>query len=176
MAKVLSIQPFKRFEDAGVAVPSELDFVFKNVLAEDEIISACKGMEFLLLPAIYPPITARILENIPTVRMIQSSGVGYNTIDISAAAQLNIPVANSPGQNTMAVAEFTIALIVILQRHILVADREIKAGNYLTMREVLLRTGMEEIGGIHLGIVGFGAIGKHVARIRIRSECANKLL
>ena len=116
--KVFSILPLKRFEEAGVVLPEALDFRFDEVLTEKEIISACQGVDFFLVPAAYPDITSRIIENIPTVRMIQTTGTGYNRVDIRSAARLGIPVANSPGRNVTTVAEFTLALLIALQRHL----------------------------------------------------------
>ena len=163
--KVLSILPRERFENAGVSFPAELDFSFKHVTAEDDIIEACRGIDFLCLPAAFPPITAAVLASIPSVRMIQSAGTGYDKVDTASAARFNIPVANSPGANITTVAEFTIAMMITLQRRMVTADREIKAGNYGPIRERLFSAGLKEISDLRLGLVGFGAIGKKVAQI-----------
>lgn len=163
--KVLSILPRLRFEDSKVSFPSELAFSFEDVREEEEIIEACRGVDFLLLPAAFPQITGRILENIPSVRMIQSAGTGYDKVDVESAARERIPVANSPGQNITTVAELAVGMIIALQRNLLSADREIKAGNYGIVRERLFRTGLKEICDIRLGLVGLGAIGRKVAQI-----------
>ena len=165
MPKVVSITRLERFRVAGVELLPDWDFYFQTGLTEDEIITACRGADFLLVPATYPPITARILENIPSVCLVQSDGAGYNQIDVAAAARLGLPVANAPGENATTVAEFTIGLIIALQRHIVISDREIKAGNYHRLREQLLAAGQKEISDIELGLVGLGAIGRQVARL-----------
>ena len=97
--------------------------------------------------------------------MIQSAGTGYDKVDTAIAARYNIPVANSPGANITTVAEFTIAMMITLQRGMAIADREIKAGNYSPIREKLFTTGLKEISDLHLGMLGFGAIGRKVAKI-----------
>jgi phosphoglycerate dehydrogenase-like enzyme len=163
--KVLSIMPRKRFEDSDVTFPPELDVVFANAREEDDIIAACRGMDFLFVPAPFPSITAKVLENIPSVRMIQTSGTGYDKVDVAAAARLNIPVANAPGQNITTVAELTVAMLILLLRNVLVADREIKAGNYSPVREKIFQSGLKEICDIRLGLLGLGAIGRKVAQI-----------
>ena len=165
--KVLSILPRKRFEEAGVVLPEELDVRFDEVLTEKEIVSACQGVDFLLVPAAYPDIPSRIIENIPTVRMIQTTGTGYNRIDIRTAARLGIPVANSPGRNVTTVAEFTLALIIALQRHLVVSDREIKAGQYSQAREHFFKSGSREVAEAIVGIIGFGEIGRKVAELTL---------
>jgi phosphoglycerate dehydrogenase-like enzyme len=163
--KVLSILPRERFENAEVSFPAALEFSFKHVTAENDIIEACRGIDFLFVPAAFPPITAAVLDNIPSVRMIQSAGTGYDKVDTASAARCNIPVANSPGANITTVAEFTIAMMITLQRRMAIADREIKAGNYSLIREKLFTGGLKEISDLHLGLVGFGAIGKKVSQI-----------
>jgi phosphoglycerate dehydrogenase-like enzyme len=163
--KVLSVVPRRRFKEAEISFPAELEFSFKDVAAADEIIDACRGIDCLFVPPSFPPITARVLENIPSVRMVQSAGAGFNNVDTERAAQLNIPVANSPGVNTTTVAEYTVALIIALQRNMLTADREIKAGNYRLIREELFTGGLKEICDLRLGLLGFGAIGRKVAQV-----------
>jgi phosphoglycerate dehydrogenase-like enzyme len=162
---VLSILPLNRFQAAEVALPPDLNFIFKNALEEDEIIAVCSGADFLFLPAVYPLITRRVLENIPSVCMIQSAGAGYDKVDVRSAARLGIPVANSPGENSVTVAEFTLALLIALQRLIVTADREIKAGNYAPLREQFFQSGLKEVKDTRLGLVGLGAIGKQVAKL-----------
>lgn len=163
--KILSILPFKRFREAGVVLPETLGFHFDEVLTEKEIISACQGADFLLTPAAYPGITSQIIENIPSVRMIQTAGTGYNRIDIESAARLGIPVANCPGRNVTTVAEFTLALLIALQRHLMVSDREIKAGQYTHAREYFFKSGSREVSEAKIGIIGFGEIGRKVAQL-----------
>jgi phosphoglycerate dehydrogenase-like enzyme len=162
---VLSVVPRRRFKEAEISFPVELGFSFKDVVAEDEVIAACRGIDYLFVPPSFPPITAGVLENIPSVRMIQSAGAGYDNVDTEKAAHLNIPVANSPGVNTTTVAEYTVALIIALQRQMLTADREIKAGNYRLIREQLFTGGLKEICDLRLGLLGFGAIGRKVAHV-----------
>ena len=164
-SKVLSILPRERFENAEVPFPAALEFSFKHVTAENDIIEACRGIDFLFVPAAFPPITAVVLENISSIRMIQSAGTGYDKVDTASAARYDIPVANSPGANITTVAEFTIAMMITLQRRISIADRDIKAGNYGPIREKLFTGGLKEISDLHLGLVGFGAIGRKVAQV-----------
>ena len=162
---VLSVVPHRRFKEAEISFPAELRFSFKDVVAQDEVIAACRGIDYLFVPPSFPPITAGVLENIPSVRMIQSAGAGYDNVDTEKAAYLNIPVANSPGVNTTTVAEYTVAMIIALQRHMLTADREIKAGNYKSIREKLFTGGLKEICDLRLGLLGFGAIGRKIAQV-----------
>jgi len=165
MMQVLSILPEIRFSRAGVTLPAELKIHFEDVRRAQDIIAACRGMDFLFLPAAYPPITADVLEHIPSVRLIQSAGAGYDQVDVDSAAALGIPVANSPGHNTGTVTELTVAMIIALQRRVLRADREIKSGNYQSVREHLFKIGLPELGETNLGLIGLGAVGRKVAQV-----------
>lgn len=165
MLNVLSILPEIRFTKACVTLPAELTLHFEDMHREEDIISACRGMDFLFVPAAYPPVTSNVLNHIPSVRMIQSAGAGYDQVDVESAAALGIPVANSPGHNTGTVAELTVAMLIALQRRMLQADREIKAGRYQTIRESLFKMGLPELGETTLGLVGLGAVGRKVALV-----------
>lgn len=165
MANVLSILPEKRFKESDVTIPPGLKILFKTVVNEEDIIDACMSMDVLFLPAGFPDITKHIIENIPSIQMIQSAGTGFDKVDIHAAAQNHIPVCNSPGQNVGTVAEFTIAQIINLMRNIIYSDCGIKAGNYSTVRETLFKSGIKEMSDIIIGILGLGAIGKAVAKL-----------
>jgi len=162
---VISFFPRQRFVEAGVSLPNQLEFHFENALEERAIISACRGMDFLLVLPAYPLISARVVENIPSIRMIQILGSGYDKVDVESAARMGIPVANSPGHNATTVAEFTVALIIALQRRFLLADREVKCGRYAEARERFFELGLTEVSETHLGLLGFGMIGRKVAEL-----------
>jgi phosphoglycerate dehydrogenase-like enzyme len=163
--KIISLFPLQRFVEAGVSLPDQIEFHFGNATEEGPIISACQGMDFLLVPPAYPLISARVLDHIPSVRMIQTLGSGYDKVDVESAARMGIPVANSPGHNATTVAEFAIALIIALQRRIFLADREVKAGRYSEIREHFFKSGLMEVSETRLGLLGFGTIGRKVAEL-----------
>jgi phosphoglycerate dehydrogenase-like enzyme len=165
MPKIVSLVPKFRFETSRVALPPTWEFCFLESVSDDEIIAACQGADCLLVLAVGVSINEWILANIPDIKLIQTIGAGYDSIDIMAAALQGIPVANAPGENTNSVAEYTIGVITALQRKILISDREIKAGNYGALRRSLLGNGVQEIGDSRLGLIGLGAIARQVSRI-----------
>ncbi|WP_094607833.1 Hydroxypyruvate reductase [Sporomusa silvacetica DSM 10669] len=165
MSIVISAMPKWRFDASQVIVPEDWDIRFINPSTEKELILACKEADYLLVPASTPEINANVLRNITHIKLIQSVGAGFDRIDTQTAATLKIPVANVPGQNAKSVAEFTIGLMIALQRQILVADWEIKAGRYGEIRKILFKQGLNEIEDSKIGLVGLGSIGQHVARI-----------
>lgn len=92
------------------------------------------------------------------VKIIARNGVGVDNVDLNVATELGIPVTITPGANTVAVAEFTIALIFTLARRI------VEAHNVLWKERLFVPPAGVELSGKTLGIIGFGAIGKEVAR------------
>ncbi|QDR78968.1 2-hydroxyacid dehydrogenase [Sporomusa termitida] len=165
MAVIVSVMPKWRFDTSRVELPPHWDFQFINPATDAELINACRQADCLLVPASFPVINAAMLRQLSHLQLIQTVGAGYDLIDSMAAAELGIPVANVPGANAKSVAEFTVGLIIALQRQLCTADRETKAGHYAAIRQALLKTGLNEISGSVIGLVGLGAIGCQVARI-----------
>jgi phosphoglycerate dehydrogenase-like enzyme len=165
MGIVVSLYPKFRFEVAGIAIPDELTFRFVSPGSDGELIAACKGADCLLTTSTATKISAQILENLPDIKLIQCTGAGFDHIDLAAATRLGIPVANAPGQNLVAVAELTIGFMIALQRQLLVADAEIKAGNFTACRANLVRKGVRQLSDSKIGLIGFGAIGRQVAKV-----------
>jgi phosphoglycerate dehydrogenase-like enzyme len=165
LPKVVSLVPAERFIATNVSLPRGWEFKFLDKYNEDTIIQSCRDADFLLAKSGFSiKINRRIIENIPTIRLIQMDGVGFDTIDIKAATEHKLPVANNAGQNAGPVAELTIAMIVALQRQVFVSDRDIKNNNFNDIRGRLLTKGLAEIRDSKLGLVGFGAIGREVVK------------
>ncbi len=89
--------------------------------------------------------------------LIARFGVGHDGIDKAECRRRNILVANTPGVLSEAVAELTLALMAGLARQIVLLSAEMKAGRFQP------RTGMQ-LQGKRLAVIGFGAIGRCVAR------------
>jgi D-3-phosphoglycerate dehydrogenase len=93
------------------------------------------------------------------LRIIGRAGVGVENVDLEAASERGIVVLNTPAANSIAVAELTMAMMLTLARKIVAADRSVKAGQW----EKSAFAG-HELYGKTLGLVGFGRIGREVAR------------
>ena len=106
-------------------------------------------------------VTSRMLEGATRLRVIGRHGAGLDNIDLLAAAARDVRVVYTPHANTTSVAEHTIACLLALLRHLLYLDRAVRAGDWQA-RDRLLGT---ELSGRVAGIVGMGAIGRHVASI-----------
>lgn len=105
-------------------------------------------------------MTDAAMARAPDLRIIAKHGVGYDTIDVGAAAARGIPVTIAIGANAISVAEQAFALILAVARRVAHLDARMRAGHW--DKPNFLGT---ELHGKTLGIVGFGAVGRHLARI-----------
>jgi glyoxylate reductase/D-3-phosphoglycerate dehydrogenase len=102
----------------------------------------------------------------PKLRLIQLISAGYDRIDLAAARQAGVPVANNGGSNALAVAEHTLMLMLATLKRGVWLHGNVVAGNW--------RVGgfdehrLYELAGKTVGIIGLGTIGKKVAR-RVRA-------
>lgn len=98
-----------------------------------------------------------LLKQCANLKLICKHGAGLDNIPLETAKALNIKVCNAPGTNANAVADLTFGLILNLARKISYADRQVHAGQWNTAigRDVCFKM---------LGLLGFGAIAKNVAR------------
>ncbi|GAB7335831.1 hypothetical protein MBLNU13_g08104t1 [Cladosporium sp. NU13] len=96
----------------------------------------------------------------PGLKYIIKQGVGVDNIDILAAREKNIKVFNTPGLNSEAVAELTIALAMCVARRICEFDRKIRNGEKVVRSQMLGKS----LSGKTLGVIGMGNIGLEVAK------------
>jgi len=107
------------------------------------------------------PVTDGMMAKAGHVRFIQKWGTGYEKIDVAAAARHGITVAITAGANANTVAEHAVTLMLTAMRRIVVADRAVREGRWIPAE---LRPVSQRLHGKTVGIVGFGNIGKAVAR------------
>lgn len=103
-------------------------------------------------------ITRPVLEaHLPRLKGIAKWGTGLDSIDLAAAAELGVPVRNSPAAFSEAVAEVAIGYMLMLTRSLLAIDQGVRAGQWPKPRGLGLF-------GRTLGLIGYGAIGQGIAR------------
>ena len=125
---------------------------------EEEIVNRIAGAE--LIAAAWVDITEPIIKSNPNLKYILVPGVGYDNVDVKAATEAKIKVINCPTHNIVAVAEYTLGLILIVTKKILAANTSLKAGNWNTQDYV-----GTELSGKKLGLIGYGNIGRKVAQL-----------
>ena len=127
-------------------------------LSEDELCKIIGGYDALVIRS-GTQVTAKVLEAATNLKIIGRAGVGVDNVDVPVATEKGIIVVNSPGGNTIAAAELTVAMLLALSRNIPQAylsmqSKEWNRSKY-TGNEVYKKT---------LGILGLGKIGQEVAK------------
>lgn len=125
--------------------------------SEEEIIDGCQGAMAILATG-NPPITRRVLEALPEVKFIQRFGIGVNSIDLEAAAELDRIVLNLPGFCARELADLATAMIMGLIRNTAYYDREIRKGGWPKCQYLL----PGDVREMTLGLFGFGGAARHL--------------
>jgi D-3-phosphoglycerate dehydrogenase len=124
---------------------------------EDEIIAQCGEGEGLLIQ--YAPMTRRVLEQLPRCRIIARYGVGVDTIDTQAAADLGIIVSNVPDYGIHEVSDHALTMMLCLTRKLPLASALVKRGQW----DFRLVQPIHRHHGQTIGIIGLGRIGQAMA-------------
>lgn len=105
-----------------------------------------------------PRLTREVLVQLPRCRFAMRWGVGYDQIDVDAATELGIAVANAPTYCTQDVAEHALALILSVSRQVVARHEQMRRGEWRSGRPAARR-----LAGSTVGIVGLGRIGRSLA-------------
>ena len=108
------------------------------------------------------PVPGHVLRAAPKLKLLQKWGVGVDNFDLDTARELGIKVARTTGSNAVAVSEFTVGLILATLRHLAYGHAELREGRWTFGR---LPSDTYLLSGKTVGIIGFGAIGRRVARL-----------
>jgi glyoxylate reductase len=130
-------------------------------LAKGELIPRLKDREGVIC-LITDTIDAEVLDAAPELKVVSNVAVGYNNIDVAAATARGVLVSNTPDVLTETTADFTWALLMAAARRVVEADQYVRTGKF-TQWELMVLLG-SDVHGKTLGILGFGRIGKAVAR------------
>ena len=146
----------QRLEDA-----CEVDVYDGGDPGEDELIARLAGAEGIL-SVFTTPMTRRVIEGAPALRVIANLAVGFNNIDVMAARERGVAVTNTPDVLTEATANLTWALILDVTRRVSEGDRLVRRGGWKgwTFNFML----GNDLAGKQLGVIGLGRIGRAVAR------------
>ncbi|MEM2144802.1 MAG: hydroxyacid dehydrogenase [Candidatus Jordarchaeaceae archaeon] len=135
------------------------DIVCTSNVSEENLSKLVEDADGILyMQALNYPITRKIIESGKKLRFIQSAGVGYERIDVQAATYNGVVVMNMPFSTTISVAEHTIALILACSKNLVKAHENVAKGYWR-----LMSLGVE-LWKKTLGIIGFGRIGREVAK------------
>ena len=156
----------RRIPDAGLNLiyeECEVDLWDQDLPpSKEELLQHVPGVDGIL-SLLSDPIDAEVIKAAgENLRVISNYAVGYNNIDIQEATRRNISVGNTPGVLTEATADFAFALMMSAGRRVVEAEKHVRAGKWKTWGPSTL-LGVD-FAGATLGIIGFGRIGKAMAR------------
>lgn len=100
---------------------------------------------------------AGLMAQCPRLKLICKHGAGLDNIDLDKAREMGIVVTNTPGTNSNAVADLAFGMMLSCARKISMAERDVRRGNWHTLIG-------HDVYGKTLGLMGFGAIAKNMAR------------
>ena len=129
-------------------------------LSRQDLLARLKGKQGLICQ-ITDTIDDEVLAT-PGLQVVSNVAVGYNNIDVAAAKRRGVVITNTPDVLTETTADFAFALLMAAARRIVEADRFTRSGEWTTWKWDLLWGA--DIHGKTLGILGFGRIGRAVAR------------
>lgn len=139
---------------------------YLNTNSETLSIERLKGIEIAVVASYLTPYPKTVLQHAHQLKLLVTSSVGFNTIDIEYAKEKGIKVANIPGYNKQAVAEHTIALMFAMLRNIPIGDKRFRAHPVDDLDqgtpEGKAYIGFELLGKTY-GILGLGNTGSAVA-------------
>jgi len=152
-----------KLQDEGIKILEDNGFeVIKNFnITKEELKEEIGEYDGIVIRS-RTKLTADILENAKNLKVIGRAGVGLDNIDRKKASELNIGVLNTPEAPAISVAELALGMMLALARKIAHADRTMHQGKW-NKSEYLGFT----LDGKKLGLVGFGNIAKHLAKISI---------
>ncbi len=127
----------------------------------DELIAAVRGVDGMISPTHFN-LGEEFFASVPGLRVVSQHAVGYNNIDVEAATRHGVAVCNTPTVLNAAVADLTMAIIISLARRLWEFEAFSRSGAWA--RGEPLPALAHEISGKTLGVIGFGRIGREVAR------------
>jgi D-3-phosphoglycerate dehydrogenase len=134
------------------------ELILAQVKEEEDLIQVCKNADGLINQ--YALLTRRVLEHLPNCKVISRYGVGVDSVDLKAATDLGIIVANVPDYCIDEVSNQTLAMILTLIRKTAFFDQKVKSNQW----DFHLGIPIYRIHGKTLGLIGCGKIGLEVAK------------
>ena len=163
MAKSILISSALPGEAVGL-IPRDFTLDYNNSevpLSKAELVSRLNGKDGLICHII-STIDEEVLASAPTLKVVANVAVGYNNIDVAAARRRGVIVTNTPDVLTETTADFAWTLLMATARRVVEADHYARSGRWTAWKWDLLWGA--DVHGTTLGIVGFGRIGRAVAR------------
>lgn len=142
----------------------EFEVVVKDKLPAEELLEIIPQFDAIMVRSA-SKVTKEVIDRATNLKIIGRAGVGVDNIDIPAATARGIIVINSPGGNTIAATEHTMAMMLAMSRNIPIANETMQKGEWNRKKYVGV-----ELRGKTLGVIGMGRIGSGVAKRALAFE------
>ena len=144
-------------------IPEGWELVYGLDMTTGERLAAAGDADYLYTGSVVE-VGRELIDGMPDLRMIQAEGVGFERIDLAAAAERGIPVCNCAGTNAGAVAEHTVMLILAVQRFLPASQQAVFRGEFAPFKNRIVMEDMVELADCKVGLVGLGRIAAETAR------------
>ena len=141
----------------------DIEVVSAEEVDSEQLATALREAEIVLGDYTFNrPVDAALLEAAPKLRFVQQPSVGYQHIDIEACRRRGVDVANTPGVNSVAVAEHTLMMALMLLKQAVYAHQQTTQGQW-AQHELIWERGVHELKDKTFGIIGMGHVGRELA-------------
>lgn len=141
---------------SGIA---DVDFVISDAVEESEVVAAARDADIILFAS--TKLNRAVISKLEKCKLIVRYGIGYDTVDTTAAREKGIFVCNSPNYGIIDVAEHAISLLLSAAKRLTYLNARVNVGEWALSDEIGPAT---RLAGKTVGFVGFGNIGKAVCR------------
>jgi glyoxylate reductase len=151
-------------QEALRLIPSEISVEFNNTdqpLPKSELVRRLKGKDGLICHII-STVDEEVFAGAQGLKVVSNVAVGFNNIDVAAARRHGVVVTNTPDVLTETTADFAWTLLMAAARRVVEADQFARSGQWTRWQWDLLWG--NDVHGKTLGVIGFGRIGRAVAR------------
>ncbi|MBE6719644.1 MAG: D-2-hydroxyacid dehydrogenase [Ruminococcaceae bacterium] len=140
------------------------EFIVYERTNPDEIVERAKDADCIIINK--SVITNEMLDKLPNLKYVGLQSTGYNVIDIKEARKRNIVVSNIPAYSTNAVAQLVFSFILEVTNKVSLHSDAVHNGEWCRCPDFCFwKEPLEELDGKTIGIIGYGSIGKRVAKI-----------
>lgn len=130
----------------------------------DKVVERAKDAEILISNKVI--LSKDVLSQLGKLKYIGLLSTGYNVVDLDYAKQRNIPVCNVPNYSTKSVAQLTVALLLELAMGVGKHSQSVTQGDWAKCKDFCYTAqAITELDGKTIGLVGYGAIAKEVAKV-----------
>ncbi len=161
MQTIAFLWPESEFRTTGLTVPAGFKIRFGRATVRAEVEAGAAGADYIVIGSGFGFVDKPLLDRAPDARLVQLTGAGYDNVDHDECARRGIPVCHVPGLNAPSVAQLVVQLALRLARPLTFLSTGGEA-EWLAARTAHAATAHELAG--RAGVVGFGHIGKNVAR------------